>query len=922
MESFQQSHGYMRPPPPPAADPQHHHHFHQPHQVQPPRQPVPPQGPWFSNQFNYHPSQGPPPPPQWAPPPPPPPHSDHFHPSGSYPPPPSAYPAHNSYQHNQYPPPPPPPRPHVQHQLPPSHIPQSYSQDWGTSNWTHHQGWDYPAHKNEEDWASRARAWSDARTAMENQHPQAQLTPAGRPQEQNNYHDQYPQSIDLRYQDIKNQSLPTSSYQHFPIGIYLTLLEMELVAGDPTTAFQHHGHLPMSPSVHQQEVPSTYSSVTGEKETAAQNEHTYAYLPLLHASAQEGQNHLQPPVHGPFTSSNQSAVPSTNLADQPLDFAPRFSRDHDRQLQSSYAHHDSVAHTRGIEPVPAVPSINNWAAPVAPPVAYPPISPVLGSGPQHDSSIAVPSPLPGQVASPFGRFPGPGLQSAIPPGGAPFVLGSGTALHPTTSFSSEAYVVSSISERPKKASVPNWLREEIQKAVITAPSTEHPKEEKQLEFDEGADKLFGQGDQADSKSIDSSRSTEDEEDDEDYVEAARTAAINQEIKRVLTEVLLKVTDELFDEIATKVVNEEDPSIEGVDPKVVTSNHKVSPSQPSVALSKASAKILVPVKTKESQAEGVSEKSDSSSPGDILGLANYASDDDDGDDAIHTSDVLNPARNAALRQGGFEKPLEDMHDSAENGSSKVKLEEHGRNQKKLVSDPGKSNSIQSKANNGAATGWLHDDRMDRELGQCTSFKVVTIREDEKGKENKRRRDESYSRKEKVKDSNGTKEKRKEHSMKHGDKTKESESRKRSIHVDVKEDRKETERIHRSSAKEDTNRKKDTEDKGEDRSRHRNASKSDRNKRRRSSSISSRGRSSKDTVNHANNSSDEGSDGSRRKLQSRKHDLSPSSVRSRRRQVSRSPHSKHSQRRHSPYFSLDTTRGRRSTSRSRSPVRRHR
>ncbi|KAK1381899.1 hypothetical protein POM88_019634 [Heracleum sosnowskyi] len=36
----------------------------------------------------------------------------------------------------------------------------------------------------------------------------------------------------------------------------------------------------------------------------------------------------------------------------------------------------------------------------------------------------------------------------------------------------------------------------------------------------------------------------------DDAEIARTAAINHEIKRVLTEVLLKVTDELFDEIAT------------------------------------------------------------------------------------------------------------------------------------------------------------------------------------------------------------------------------------------------------------------------------------------------------------------------------------------------------------------------------------
>jgi hypothetical protein len=48
---------------------------------------------------------------------------------------------------------------------------------------------------------------------------------------------------------------------------------------------------------------------------------------------------------------------------------------------------------------------------------------------------------------------------------------------------------------------------------------------------------------------------------QDEIEAARMAAMNQEIKRVLTEVLLKVTDDLFDEIATKVLNEDDPSAE-------------------------------------------------------------------------------------------------------------------------------------------------------------------------------------------------------------------------------------------------------------------------------------------------------------------------------------------------------------------------
>lgn len=65
-----------------------------------------------------------------------------------------------------------------------------------------------------------------------------------------------------------------------------------------------------------------------------------------------------------------------------------------------------------------------------------------------------------------------------------------------------------------QASVPNWLKEEIKKAVITSSSVDHPKEVTQSVEDEGIDKSIGKGDQADSKSIDSSRSAEEEEEDE------------------------------------------------------------------------------------------------------------------------------------------------------------------------------------------------------------------------------------------------------------------------------------------------------------------------------------------------------------------------------------------------------------------------
>lgn len=65
--------------------------------------------------------------------------------------------------------------------------------------------------------------------------------------------------------------------------------------------------------------------------------------------------------------------------------------------------------------------------------------------------------------------------------------------------------------------MPNWLKEEIikNKAAITKSSLEHSREQAQSIDDEGVDKSFTKGDQADSKSVDSSRSTEEEDDDDE-----------------------------------------------------------------------------------------------------------------------------------------------------------------------------------------------------------------------------------------------------------------------------------------------------------------------------------------------------------------------------------------------------------------------
>ncbi|KAK8938674.1 hypothetical protein KSP39_PZI011284 [Platanthera zijinensis] len=71
----------------------------------------------------------------------------------------------------------------------------------------------------------------------------------------------------------------------------------------------------------------------------------------------------------------------------------------------------------------------------------------------------------------------------------------------------------------------------------------------------------------------------------DEVEAARSAAINQEIN---------VTDELFDEIATKVLDEDEPNAEAVE-SIILGKPRVSPP-PSVPIPKESPKSLLPQRT--------------------------------------------------------------------------------------------------------------------------------------------------------------------------------------------------------------------------------------------------------------------------------------------------------------------------------------
>lgn len=347
------------------------------------------------------------------------------------------------------------------------------------------------------------------------------------------------------------------------------------------------------------------------------------------------------------------------------------------------------------------------------------------------------------------------------------------------------------------------------------------------------------------------------------------------------------------------------------------------------LTKATAKVIIPAKANESENEGIGVKSSSSLPGDVLGLANYATDDedDDEDDEIQGSKVPNSKKKVSLQHINDAKPSEDGHSVAANDkSSFVQPEEQSSSQTKVESGPIKTSSIESKYGDSNAIADFScsknqkvesngdgntldetsrskdfigivkselpednvnlkkiskDDSQGKETrkkpdkndheGRNSSFgkkshKEVEsgkIRKDEKGDDIRRRQDERHPRKEKTDERNGSKDRNKELSGKHGEKVKESESKRRSSNLDVKEDRKEPERQHKASAKDEVNRKREhAKDKDDDRSRQKLGSDSSRHKRRRSSSISSRGRNKDNLVNRANDSSSEASDDSKR------------------------------------------------------------
>ncbi|KAJ8569751.1 hypothetical protein K7X08_006328 [Anisodus acutangulus] len=968
---FQQPHLYNRPPPPqqpplPPPPSMSDPHYQLPHSQRPP---VPSPGSWYSNQFQYHPPpphQSPPPPQpqqqQWGPPPPPPP---------PFPGPPNGpYPHHHIPQQAQaqYPPPL-PPRPHG-------------NQDGGNMSWGQQQSWGNSANSNE-DWAAKARAWAAAKAATDHQHQHSQFTHDSRPEQQSHYYEQYTQSADQHLQDMQQPPVLLSSNQHamtpvappqrssfvhsqepsffssaqYPYGLPYTARDGNFT-GDSVASFAQQGNSSINPLVHQQEVPSSYSSIAGKLETGSQNEAFYGSLPLPANSTQQHRAQLMPAPNKAAAMEERHYVMGPDLSDQPLDFAPRFNPEHDQHSQPYYVRADSGGSVGGSDPVSAMPSNYTWPSSAASGAAYPPLPPVPPVGSQVDPSVVGVSPALEHTAPLFGRAQSSSFNPSVPSVGAHFGVGAGAALHPPAAFPADAY---GISDRPKKAAVPNWLREEIikKKAVITTSAPDLPKEDSQSIEDEGVDKSYRKGDQADSKSIDSSRPTEEEDDDEVEVEVARTAAMNQEIKRVLTEILLKVTDELFNEIATRVLSEEDLTVD-VEQKTGASSQKVLTSVQAVTTPKASAKVLIPLKLKDADSVNASEKSTSTAPGDLLGLANYASDDED-DNEIQSSDKQKPKEldngnsreesEEQDRSASLEKNPHKMSPNVGTDDRSTRCSAHedaggsSRTDSRVPEDkmPGAKDVM--KTENPSQTldfkktkidNSRSDDRRDkldksskREVrkGSGTNDNGMDItsskdRKTEKEEGNRVNHEERHARREKVNDLDGSKDIVKGKSRKSGEKAKKSDSRKRPSPSNVKEERKETERDSRAGVITDNGRKRErTEDEKREKSRHKDERGSSRRKRHCSSSIDSRGRESKDNSSRANDPSDESSDDSRRKVQPNRH-RSPSPLRSRKRHVSRSPHSKHSQRRRSPYPASESIRGRRSRSRSRSPVRKKR
>lgn len=728
-----------------------------------------------------------------------------------------------------------------------------------------------------------------------------------------------------------------------------------------------------TPSVYEQEVPYTYSSSQVNREAIDYRErpqeslHSQFRAPVQLSSVEEP--HFMP---GP--------KPSSDICDQPLDFQPRPTFGPDQLKQFSYSHVDRPANDGIMDQNIVTTSVHAWTSTTTPAVTFPPI-PLAPSGVQFDPSFASQPSLSVYTAPAFGGISIPNFQAPISPVSTPFGLGVGTALH-ATNFLGDGNVSLSLSERPKKAAVPNWLREEIikKKSAIASTNSLHSG----VVETEDADMSFRRSDQTDDKSLDSRRSIEDEDDDEDEVEAARSAAINQEIKRILTEVLLKVTDELFDEIATKVLDEDEPNAEVVE-SIILDKPRIS-SPPFVPTPKESTKILVPQRTDSKEIDANELSRPSTASGDLLGLGNYDSDASNSDndnenggtpsrkldstshrpetDAIpyeHSLQNLKTVKEQpnADSNGDVQKEkklflpdsrerIKDVHVHAKSlGASETSLkissikfetagESRGDDVKGLKSNEAANNERVKRpeiANSDRAiTDECGDDEaiilsssdhmLERSLNTRVAIKEVAGGSHRNDSESNKHREKQ---KEKIDKGGRLNERISDGNVKQGTHERETHSKSSSRSDIIKDSRKDISKDKTEKQKGYIRRSDRERDQTED---YKRDEKDDRSKfaketfRRkiRSKSPISIGRHVKDNSagSRASASSEDSFDNPRkRKLQSRGSSLS-TSPRSTKRQVSRSPPSKHSHSRHSPY----STARRNRRSRSISPLRRRR
>ncbi|XP_062184503.1 uncharacterized protein LOC133888325 isoform X2 [Phragmites australis] len=918
-----------------------------------------------------------------APPPPYPPHPSHPYPPQHHrqwgPPPdihhqrhPAPLPQQHPYAYQPLPPPMPmqPPPPAPGNPWPPHHAagqpsPASYpppppGQAWTNHSWTQDHG--YPGHGNEEDWATKAKAWAAAKSVTENRQVQQHVVSTSRTENHHyGYHDQYqqPAGLPTEVKEPLHPPIPQSSndYVPFPMAGHHRETKHLLDRGPMVSPAKNFDSFP---STYEQEVSYNYSSAPGNGNAMPQYPSSQAQPFPTASSVQDGFPRAPPSMHvpsveqPPFGHERQSVDPS----DQPLEFNSRKAPDMPVHINynSSIPAAPSVASNHDV----VATSTHSWMPPA---VGFLPQAPVPPQAAQMDPSV--------HAAPLFGAVSG---SNYVPP--AAFGVGSVTEVFPT-----DPNTLFSVAEKSKKPPVPNWLREELlkKKSAPLSALAQHSSNLNSMESKD-AEQPLRRPDQSDSRSNDSAKSTEDDEADEDEIEAARVAAINQEIKRVLTEVLLKVTDDLFDEIATKVLNEDDSSAESNEPTGIFGSKEPNLGE---SKTKTSAKVVLSATPTNISSSDRKDSIGLSSPkGALLGLASYDSDDDDEDEGdgeakIPSSNLSSEANaSAANPEEGDKSTLGKRHGNHNEKNSSLGSTSSGEDPKYMnkkfqrstnaeherehihdtqngefpldaktfIQPKGAVHKMDDKAHryaevdirNRKTSSGSHAEKYNdvesshrhlEKSGKEDFLKKVKAdhtKELESSTAEKYNNDDKYSMYGNLDKKGSFKEEKGSGKIaKHESDTREPYSRGNSKQDDAKGDRKDFSKDTREGNRDITDRGegkvKDEKEDGSRQMTKSSSSHSSRRSRSRSRSPRERSRNRKESSSHVRGSvsSDEPSDSvKKRKLHSRKNSVSPSPPKSRNRRISRSPHSKHSHRRHSPYSSANRKR----RSRSRTPVKR--